>query len=165
VGVGQFDNLHTAMRRQPAHGALDRVVLQVADQHLVARLQAVVIADQRLQGFGGVAGERHRLGVHFDQGGELAPDLDALALFKALAHIHRIAAVDKRYMLQVLRLDRTAHATKVAIFQIDRTWLAFIALGDGLPVRFVIGIAGHGRGLLMAWGGFAVLGAQWVEQF
>ena len=46
VGVGNFDNFKAALACNPTHGVLDAVVFQIADQQLVARLQAVVVADQ-----------------------------------------------------------------------------------------------------------------------
>ena len=142
-----FDDFHAAIARQPAHGAFHRVVLKVADQHLVARLQTVVVADQRLQGFGGIAGEGDGGGVGIDQPGQLAEDRLVFTALELLAYMQRVAAVDKRHVFQVLRLYRLAHAAEVTVLQVDRAGLQHIALGDGVPVVFVVCIPWHGMTL------------------
>ncbi|CAI8703935.1 hypothetical protein EMIT0347P_100107 [Pseudomonas sp. IT-347P] len=173
VRVGDLDHLGAAMSGQPAHRAFDRVVFQITDQHLIARLQAVVVANQRLQAFGGIAGERYALRTHANQLGQLGADIKVVVLFETLAHVHRVAVVDQLDIALVFLDHRARHAPEVTIFQVHGAGLNVVAIGERLPEGFVTGAAGvigHGRltlkeeGALMARGRFAVFGAQRFEQ-
>ncbi|MNZ93378.1 hypothetical protein D3C78_1124410 [compost metagenome] len=107
VCVLDFDHFNAAITRQPAHGAFDRVVFQIANQYLIAGLQPVVVADQRLQTFRGVTGQGDAVGGYANQPGQLRADLQAVALFETLAHVHRIAAVDQ-FDVALVFLDHRA---------------------------------------------------------
>ncbi|MNF81994.1 hypothetical protein D3C84_642870 [compost metagenome] len=149
VRMVDLDYFDAAMRRQPAHRALDRVVLQVADQHLIARLQAVVVADQRLQTVRRIGGEGDTVGRHADQPGQLRADLQTVSVFEALTRIHRVAAVDQLNVAMIFLDHGARHASEVTILQIDRTRLQIVAIGKGLPKGFITGAAGVvGHGLL-----------------
>ena len=131
-----------ALAGQPAHGALDRVVLQVAEQHLVARLQAVVVADQRLQGVGGTAGQGHSVFRRLQQRRQLAADVQRVDLLEALAHQQRVAAVHPLDVVLVLLGHAAGHAPEVAVFQVDRPRLDVELASDALPMIFVVGKCG-----------------------
>ncbi|MNK98234.1 hypothetical protein D3C87_1185930 [compost metagenome] len=144
-----LDHFDPAMTCQPAHGAFHRVVFQITDQHLVARLQPIVIADQRLQTVGGVAGEGDALAGHTDQLGHLRLDLHAFALFETLAHMNRVTAIDQFDVALIFLDHRARHAPEVTVFQIDRARLQIVAIGKGPPKSFISGAAGIvGHGLL-----------------
>ncbi|MNY07498.1 hypothetical protein D3C86_1403040 [compost metagenome] len=149
VCVFDLDHFDTAITRQPTHGAFDRVVFQIANQYLVAGLQPVVVADQRLQTFRGVTGQGDAVGGYANQPGQLRADLQAVALFETLAHVHRIAAVDQLDVALVFLDHRARHACEVTVLQVERARFDIVAVGKGLPEGFITGAAGVvGHGVL-----------------
>ncbi|MNQ92085.1 hypothetical protein D3C85_1074950 [compost metagenome] len=149
VCVFDLDHFNAAITRQPAHGAFDRVVFQIANQYLIAGLQPVVVADQRLQTFRGVTGQGDAVGGYANQPGQLRADLQAVALFETLAHVHRIAAVDQLDVALVFLDHRARHACEVTVLQVERAGFDIVAVGKGLPEGFITGAAGVvGHGVL-----------------
>ncbi|MNV58466.1 hypothetical protein D3C71_1508450 [compost metagenome] len=148
VGVLDFDHLDPTIPCQPAHRTFDRVVFQIADQYLVTRLQAVVVANQRLQRVRGIAGEGHGLRGDSQQVRQLPANLHAFEFFEALTHVHRVAAVDQFDVALVFLDDRARHAAEVTVFQVDGARLDIVAIGKGPPEGFIMGaegVIGHGE--------------------
>ncbi|MNM97461.1 hypothetical protein D3C81_1099660 [compost metagenome] len=148
VRVSNLDHFSAALPGEPAHGAFDRVVFQIADQHLIARLQAVVVANQRLQAFGGIAGERHTLRAHANQLGQLRANIEVVVLLETLAHVHRVAGVDQLDVALVFLDHRARHAPEITVFQVHGAGLNVVTIGERSPKGFVTGAAGvigHGR--------------------
>ncbi len=130
--------LHATTLLQPAHRVDHAVVVDVGVQHLVARSQPVVAADQREHRFGGATGQRDLVGADAKHVGHL-PMHGHVLRRERVATVPGIAPVHFGGMPLVAGQGLLAHRAPVAVLQVVHFIGDVEVAGDGGPVRLVTG--------------------------
>ncbi len=143
---GDALHLHAAPLLQPVHGADHAVVVHVGVQHLVARREAVVAADEGQHRLGGTAGQGNLVDAHAQHVGHLAVH-GHVPGGERVAPVPGVAAVHLGGVPLVAGQGLATHRAPVAVFQMVHFIGDVEVAGHGGPVAFIAGqhVRRHGR--------------------